>query len=406
MGLPMYVSPSLSKRQLPPKQQQQNSQTSYYDSSVGGDATSQNSRTSAFEIPEWQIGTIRNGGGGVGDSNSSQRSERRRRSLSYDVHQHIQRLHQLQHLHRTREQMAAASSSSSNIATRRGLQAAHLINLQNEQGMQQRHISLPPLRSPVRFRPNDEHRLRHRDHNNNSSNRQQQTISSNTSSNTSSAALDDVIRRVNILRQMAQHQERLLRPRYRSSHSSHRASSSSSIISPSSATIIPPTTLSPTTPTSSAGTTTTSSSTSAVRDELLQQMRLPRISIENPTLVGGFGTLPAPSSLNNHRSNDTDDEETSSSTQSQHTRILSPIPRRYNHNNTYSNALAAVSSNVVELDEDGYEVDGNNLRDQYLHFEATNPIIATTTADAATNTNTSNHDDIILQRSSASGECC
>ncbi|CAG8443922.1 10860_t:CDS:2 [Ambispora leptoticha] len=372
MGRPMYVSPSLSKRQVPPKQQQ-SSQTNY---SGVGEATSQNSRTSAFgnryfvnrnlfntplsyspnKIPEWQTVTNRSGG----DNNSSQRSERRRRSLSYDVHQHIQRLHQLQHLHRTREQMAASSSSSSsNFATRRGL---HLINVQNEQGIQSRHISLPPLRSSARFRPNDEHRIRHRD-----------------------PALDDVIRRVNILRQMAQHQERLLRPRYRSSHNSHR-NSSSSLISPASTAIISPTSLSSTTPASSTGTPMeVTSISSTVRDELLQQqMRLPRISIDNSTLV--------------------EDEDSSSSIQNQHTRILSPIPRRYNHNNTYSNALAAVSSNVVELDEDGYEVDGNNLRDQYMHHEITNSIIA---ADVATNNPTSNHEDRIdLPRSSASGECC
>ncbi|CAG8558773.1 9209_t:CDS:2 [Paraglomus brasilianum] len=85
MGLPMFVSPPLPKRQLPSKQ--------------SDSADSDTSRTR-------------------GDSED----RHRRRSFPYNiVQQHIHRLQQLQYLHRTRDM------SSFNQNARRSLQSAHLL---------------------------------------------------------------------------------------------------------------------------------------------------------------------------------------------------------------------------------------------------------------------------------------
>ncbi|KAG9284078.1 hypothetical protein G9A89_022852 [Geosiphon pyriformis] len=384
MGLPMYVSPPLAKRQLSLKQPQtptdqpsdvssdasQNSRTSAFGNRFFLDRNlssspisfSQNSEMNAFlpsldnnltdqqpilEIPEW-----------LPVRNDQQRHEerRRRRSLPYNLVHNIQRLHQLHHLHRTREQMVSTSS----LAARRGLQAAHLMNLQAEQSSQVRSNPLPPLRSPVRIRPTDDHhRSHHRNHrsqydrNHPQSHRTHDDIISSTPSQTnnstsstqpSSTALDEVIRRVNLLRQMAQQQERLLRPRYRPSNGSSR--SSSSTISPSIA--------------SSAGT---------IRESLLENTRLPPMSVDNPTLVPTQNLarlLPLPASQSNnyryHRHYALALEPTINNGSFEGD---PSVPFIFLSDDSGSNQQTpAVSVNSIDLEgeeRDGYEVDGNRV---------------------------------------------
>lgn len=249
---------------------------------------------------------------------------RRRRSLPYDlVHQHIQRLHQLHHLHRTRDTASSTNSAGP--------------------------VPLSALRSPVRLREEPRSSHRHRSHQERSQQSDGDTTSlshsndstSNTIPNTSNA-LDEVIRRVNLLRQVAQQQERMLRPRYRSSRS------------------------------------LTSPTMGLSRDELLSRMNLPPITVDNPTLVPTQNlsrmaylqpnTNPRHHHYHRHYTVALEPRSTNGNgffesesplafgliadgpIHAQQTRILSPIPRRY-----------TVTGNTIEVDgdeRDGYEVDG------------------------------------------------
>ncbi|CAG8647500.1 398_t:CDS:2 [Rhizophagus irregularis] len=166
MGLPMYVSPSISKRQLPSKQPTSPPYTPQAEESF--DETFQNARTSVFDIPESQ-------------TESTQRSQRSRRSSSLPytlVQQHIHRLHQLHQLHRTREQQHI----STNLASRRGLNSAHHLSLNHRTQIQQ----LQQMQAAAQARREN-----------------------------------NVIRRVNLLRQISQQQE--MRS-MRSSSRHHRSS--------------------------------------------------------------------------------------------------------------------------------------------------------------------------------------
>jgi len=258
MGLPMYVSPSPSKRQLPSKQYSSPTTPPYTPQAEEDlvEEAYQNSRTSAFDIPEHQ-------------PDIPQRSQRSRRSTSLPynlVQQHIQRLHQLHQLHRTREQQI----SSSNLASRRGLNSSHHLSLnhraQQVQAAQARrqdrnlvgeNIFEPP-RNNREERLDDSHDeiidfasfddfVSSLDNNNNNSNISSSSSSNNSRSiglvdgvvqrnnninndidsnnrshhHSSSAALDNVIRRVNLLRQISQQQESRM---MRSSSRHHRSS--------------------------------------------------------------------------------------------------------------------------------------------------------------------------------------
>jgi hypothetical protein len=262
MGLPMYVSPSPSKRQLPSKQPTSPPYTPQAEEDF--EEAYQNSRTSAFDIPEPQ-------------QESSQRGQRSRRSTSLPynlVQQHIQRLHQLHHLHRTREQQI---SSSSNLASRRGLNSSHHLNLNRAQHIQAINNARRQDRNFVgesifeTVRNTREERLddpqdeiidfstfddfvSSLDNNNNSSSlnssrsnlgigfidggiqRNNNTNNDNDNSSrshhhSSSIALDNVIRRVNLLRQISQQQEsRMMRSssRHHRSTTGHSSSGRSS----------------------------------------------------------------------------------------------------------------------------------------------------------------------------------
>jgi len=262
MGLPMFVSPTPSKRQLPSKQPTSPPYTPQAEEDF--EEAYSNSRTSAYDIPESQ-------------QELSQRGQRSRRSTSLPynlVQQHIQRLHQLHQLHRTREQQI----SSSNLASRRGLNSSHHLSLNRAQHIQainarrqDRNLIGESIFETVRNReerlddPQDEiidfssfhDFFSSLDDNNNSissssnssrSNlggfiyggvqRNNNTNNDNDNSSrshhhhSSNIALDNVIRRVNLLRQISQHQEssRMMRSssrHYRSStgHSSSGRSS-------------------------------------------------------------------------------------------------------------------------------------------------------------------------------------
>ncbi|CAI2175742.1 11009_t:CDS:2 [Funneliformis geosporum] len=297
MGLPMYVSPSLSKRQLPPKQPTsppytpqveddfeeayQNSRTSAFGN--GRDFVHRNSAASSLPI----YSDIPEPGLVAHPETRSQRS--RSTSVPYNiVQQHIQRLHQLHQIHRTRE-------PSSNLASRRGLHSAHLLNLnrtqqQNNDGGIQRHNNI-----------NDNINSSHRNH-------------------SSSAALDNVIRRVNLLRQ--HHESRFMRPSS-SRHSSSRHHRSS------------------TTGHSSGRFSNSRTSSPTVnlerRDELVQReieipssstVRLPTSHLPEPTLLyhNEHNASPSPPvpRLSNWR------HVPEAPVEHHHiSRILSPIPRRY-----------------------------------------------------------------------------
>lgn len=262
----MFVSPTPSKRQLPSKQPTSPPYTPQVEEDF--EEAYQNSRTSAFDIPEPQ-------------PEPPQRGHRSRRSTSLPynlVQQHIQRLHQLHQLHRTREQQI----SSSNLASRRGLNSSHHLSLnhraQQVQAVQARRQDRNPVVSENIFehaRNIREERLDDSqdeiidfsslddfvsslDNNNNNTN-----ISSSSSNNSrsiglvdgvvqrnnninndidssnrshhhhhhsSSAALDNVIRRVNLLRQISQQQEsRMMRSsRHHRSSTGHSSSGRSS----------------------------------------------------------------------------------------------------------------------------------------------------------------------------------
>ncbi|RGB25202.1 hypothetical protein C1646_470680 [Rhizophagus diaphanus] len=272
MGLPMYVSPSISKRQLPSKQPTSPPYTPQAEESF--DETFQNARTSVFDIPESQT--------------ESQRSQRSRRSSSLPytlVQQHIHRLHQLHQLHRTREQQHI----STNLASRRGLNSAHHLSLNHRTQIQQlqqmqavaqarRESNFDNSRNFREERSDDSHDemfdlsfddlvssldnnnynigdiQRNNDDNNNNTNSNSSSNSSNnnsssnnnninnnnnnndnynsnnshhhhhrssSSSSSPNVALDNVIRRVNLLRQISQQQE--MRS-MRSSSRHHRSS--------------------------------------------------------------------------------------------------------------------------------------------------------------------------------------
>ncbi|CAG8676993.1 10189_t:CDS:2 [Dentiscutata erythropus] len=401
MGLPMYVSPSLPKRQLPPKQPQQPQSppyTPYEDTDLAGEPYL-NSRTSAFgnrryflhrnvsssSLPYNSEYSVYGGGvNGAGSYRSSELSPtdqqpiieipellqprnsvsqqpphsnnqprtHRIRSISYNnlVQQHIQRLHHLQHLHRTREQQLA----SSNLATRPLAAAAQ--NL---------------------FPTNDD---------------QQESQDEFIDLNFEDVPSHSVFRRVNLLRQLVQQQDnRVMRPtsRHHRSSSSHGRTSNTRILS--------------------------SPSSTQSRDDLLQR------GIDVPTLIRVSSThVPPPtfSHIPNHSlppvprrlpawhsirrstnfSNEprslVDDEfypadiplsafeyDSESSIENGHTsRILSPIPRRYDPRLT---TVFSTTSHNTLVGESGDRID----------------------VDSGTN---SSRREIITheQRSSASGEVC
>ncbi|KAF0482070.1 hypothetical protein F8M41_023491 [Gigaspora margarita] len=497
MGLPMYVSPSLSKRQLPPKQPQQPQSppyTPYEDTDLAGEPYL-NSRTSAFGNRRYFVhrnvsssslpynGEYSVYGGGVNGtgsyrsselsstdqqpiieipellqprnsvtqqqppphSNNNQPRTHRIRSLSYNnlVQQHIQRLHHLQHLHRTREQQLA----SSNLATRRGMQSAHLLSLNRAQQLMQQQVqqqqqqaalaaaaqNLFPTNEDqqesqdeiidlnfeeVSSRPidipsnninsnnnnNNVQRENNNNDNNNSNNNNNNNNSTNVQPNHNGVALDSVFRRVNLLRQLVQQQDnRVMRPtsrHHRSSSSNHGRTSSTRIL-------------------------TSSPSSTHSREELLQR------GIDVPTLIrvsgvsGVSGThvppptfshipnqslppvprrLPAWHSIrrsanfSNEPRSLADDEfyptdiplsafeyDSESSIENGHTsRILSPIPRRYDPRLTTVFSTTPHSSTLVSESGDRIDVDNG------------------------TNNNFNRREIIITQeqRSSASGEVC
>ncbi|CAG8513958.1 13880_t:CDS:2 [Funneliformis caledonium] len=226
MGLPMYVSPSLSKRQLPPKQPTSPPYTPQVEDDL--EEAYQNSRTSAFgngrdfvhrnpatsslpiysDIPEPRFVT-----------QPETRSQRpRSTTLPYNVvQQHIQRLHQLHQIHRTRE-------PSSNLASRRGLHSAHLLNLNRTQQQllqQQAALRLQDrnLNSELAFAAARERLDENNDGGIQRHNNINDHINPSHRNHSSSAALDNVIRRVNLLRQ--HHESRFMRPSS-SRHSSSR----------------------------------------------------------------------------------------------------------------------------------------------------------------------------------------
>ncbi|CAG8714158.1 13059_t:CDS:2 [Gigaspora margarita] len=387
MGLPMYVSPSLSKRQLPPKQPQQPQSppyTPYEDTDLAGEPYL-NSRTSAFGNRRYFVhrnvsssslpynGEYSVYGGGVNGTGSYRSSELSSTDqqpiieipeLLQPRNSHIQRLHHLQHLHRTREQQLA----SSNLATRPLAAAAQNLFPTNEDQQES----------------------------------QDEIIDLNFEE-VSSLALDSVFRRVNLLRQLVQQQDnRVMRPtsRHHRSSSNHGRTSSTRIL-------------------------TSSPSSTHSREELLQR------GIDVPTLIrvsgvsGGSGThvppptfshipnqslppvprrLPAWHSIrrsanfSNEPRSLADDEfyptdiplsafeyDSESSIENGHTsRILSPIPRRYDPRLTTVFSTTPHSSTLVSESGDRIDVDNG------------------------TNNNFNRREIIITQeqRSSASGEVC
>ncbi|CAG8572278.1 9822_t:CDS:2 [Funneliformis mosseae] len=318
MGLPMYVSPSLSKRQLPPKQPTspppytppveddfeeayQNSRTSAFGN--GRDFVHRNPATSSLpiysDIPEPRFVT-----------QPETRSQRpRSTTLPYNVvQQHIQRLHQLHQIHRTRE-------PSSNLASRRGLHSAHLLNLNRTQQQllqQQAALRLQDrnLNSELAFAAARERLDEHNNINDH--------INPSHRNHSSSAALDNVIRRVNLLRQ--HHESRFMRPSS-SRHSSSRHHRSI-------------------TGHTSGRSSNSRNSSSTVnlerRDELVQRgidipssstVRLPTSQLPEPTMLypNEHSASPSPPvpRLSTWRHIQVPDDHHHIS------RILSPIPRRY-----------------------------------------------------------------------------
>ncbi|CAG8791590.1 5019_t:CDS:2, partial [Racocetra fulgida] len=256
MGLPMYVSPSLSKRQLPPKQPQQPQSppyTPYEDTDFAGEPY-QNSRTSAFGNRRYFLRNVSstslpyNGeysvyGGGVNGTgsyrsselspadqqpiieipellqprnsvsqqpphNNQPRTQRIRSSVSYNnlVQQHIQRLHHLQHLH----------------PTRRGMQSAHLLSLnraqQFMQAQQQQQAALAAVAQNL-F-PTHEDQQESQDEIIDL-NFEEVPVQTPLQPSHNGVALDSVFRRVNLLRQLVQQDNRVMRPTSRH----HRSSS-------------------------------------------------------------------------------------------------------------------------------------------------------------------------------------
>ncbi|CAG8517161.1 4141_t:CDS:2 [Acaulospora morrowiae] len=250
MGLPMYVSPSLPKRQLPKQPQ-----SPYEDTDYSGDLY-QNSRTSAFGNRRYFIrrpyrsGEYASTGGGVNRDGSYHSSEinltdreqisefsdwlqprtsssqlpiqneqlrpqriRRSSSLPYNnLVQHIQRLGNIPHLHRTREQQIA----SSGLATRRGmqLQSAQLLHIAQLQA-QQNSSNTSTSNSEIRQSDSPEGTNNSTPNNLSIANSHSTELSSdntssvnssvtNPSQSQSNVALDNVFRRVNILRQFTQ----------------------------------------------------------------------------------------------------------------------------------------------------------------------------------------------------------
>ncbi|CAG8520338.1 4080_t:CDS:2 [Diversispora eburnea] len=135
MGLPMFVSPSLKKRQLPPKQPQPQSPpyTPYEDSDFPGDSY-QNSRTSAFGNHRYFI--RRNISSfpfplPYATTTTTTTATNKIPDFLQPRNPVQQQLQQLQQLHRTREHQIA----SSNLATRRGMQlhSAQLLSIRAQQ---------------------------------------------------------------------------------------------------------------------------------------------------------------------------------------------------------------------------------------------------------------------------------
>ncbi|CAG8582635.1 6775_t:CDS:1 [Acaulospora colombiana] len=263
MGLPMYVSPSLPKRQLPPKQPQ-----SPYEEVDYSEDLYQNSRTSAYGNRRYIIRRPYAGGeyytrGGVNSSDFYSSSEvnltdrqpiteisewshlrdpssqtplqneqlrpQRIRSSSLPYNNLVQRLGNLPHLHRTREPQI----TSSGLASRRGmqLQSAQLIRAAQQQALQQvlqAQQARAQQDSSNASAPSDGVRNGDSSEETNESNsddltainprptelpsnsapRDNNHISNNVTNN---AVLDNVFRRVNIFRQLT-HDNRSIRP--------------------------------------------------------------------------------------------------------------------------------------------------------------------------------------------------
>ncbi|CAG8499260.1 4930_t:CDS:2 [Cetraspora pellucida] len=439
MGLPMYVSPSLSKRQLPPKQPQSPPYTPYEDTDFAGEPY-QNSRTSAFGNRRYFLhrnvsspalpynGEYSVYGGGVNGAGSYRSSElsptdqqpiidipellqprnsvsqqpphnnqpRRIRSssVSYNnlVQQHIQRLHHLQHLHRTREQQLA----SSNLATRRGMQSAHLLSLNRAQQFmqvqQQQQAALAAVAQNL-F-PTHEDQQESQDEIIDLNFEEVPSVQTPLQPSHNGVALDSVFRRVNLLRQLVQQDNRVMRPtsrQHRSSSSSHGRISNTRIL--------------------------TSPSSAQTREEILQggidaprfirvqstQVPPPTFShIPNQSLPPVPRRLPAWHSIRrganfSNESRSLVDEEfyptdiplnafeydSESSIENGHTsRILSPIPRRYDPTLT---TVFSTAPHSTLVSESGDRID----------------------VDSSANSNYSRGETIRQeQRSSASGEVC